>query len=352
MSSSRVKKVNLALQGGGSHGAFAWGVLDKLIEDGRLEVEGLSATSAGAMNASVFAYGMMQGGPDGARQALYDFWLKVSSAGSLYAPLNQQSDDVSWIKDVINLNPAVMLYDSWVKTLSPYEFNPTNINPLRDILSDMVDFKKLVECECTKLFISTTNVRTGKVRIFRNQEITLDVVMASATLPDLFQAVEIDGMPYWDGGYTGNPALFPLFNHTESNDIIILHVNPLNSDKTPKTAGEIHDRLNEITFNTSLLKELRAIAFVNKLHEQGWLKEEFKSKLKHVLVHSIRADGVLSHLSAESKFNSDWTFINKLKDLGREAATLWLDQNFKHIGKRATVDLHKEFLEIGIGHSG
>lgn len=352
MKKNAVKKVNLALQGGGSHGAFAWGVLDKIIEDGRLEIEGLSATSAGAMNASVFAYGMMEKGPDGARQALHDFWLKISSAGTLYSPMTQQPGDMPWVKEMMNYNPMVMLYDSWMRTLSPYQFNPTNVNPLRDILDEMVDFKKLVECQCTQLFISTTNVQTGKVRIFRNQEITLDVVMASATLPDLFQAVEIDGIPYWDGGFTGNPALFPLFNHTESRDIIILHINPLTSEKTPTTAAEIKDRLNEITFNTSLLKELRAIAFVNKLHEQGWLKEEFESKLKHVLVHSIEADGSLNGLSSDSKFNSDWTFLNNLKERGREAATQWLEENFDLIGKRATVDLHKEFLEIGIAHSG
>ncbi len=342
MAKTTPKQVNVALQGGGAHGAFAWGVLDKIIEDGRLAIEGLSATSAGSMNASVYAYGKMTRGLDGAREALEEFWHDISRAGQLYSPVKPLPWEGLWHNNWQgDQSLAFWTFETVTRMFSPYQFNPFNFNPLREVLTRSVDFERLNACKCTNIFISTTNVRTGKVRVFRNEEITLDVVMASACLPYLFQSIEIGGEHYWDGGYMGNPVLYPFFYHTESRDVVIIHINPLFSDKVPTSAVEITDRLNEITFNSSLLAEMRAIAFVVKLLDQGWLKEQYRSHFKHVLVHSIKADGALGDLGVSSKFNTDWTFLTHLRDLGREAAAEWLDEHYADIGKRATIDLDK-----------
>ncbi len=353
MAKTPMKKVNVALQGGGAHGAFAWGVLDKFIEDGRLEVDGLSATSAGSMNAAVYAYGNMIGGPEGAREALHNFWWNISKAGEMYSPMKQMPWELPWLNGWnVDNSLSFWLFDTITRMFSPYEFNPFNFNPLREVLIKSVDFEKLVKCTCTNLFISATDVRTGKVRVFRNEELTLDVVLASACLPFLFQAVEINGAHYWDGGYMGNPALFPLFRRTESRDIIIVHINPMFRQDIPMKAVDIIDRINEINFNSSLLFEFRAISFVIKLLEEGWLKDEYRSKLRYMLVHSISADEALGDLSVASKFNCDWPFLTSLRDRGRETAAQWLGENFIHLGKRPTVDLRKEFLGIGAEHVG
>ena len=324
------KKVNLALQGGGSHGAFGWGVLDRLAEDGRLEIEGISATSAGSLNAVVYAYGRMRGGVDGARAALENFWRNISDAGRLYSPIQTPF--------------TYLLFQTVTSALSPYEFNPFGFNPLRDVLEKSVQFDVVHACDRVQLFICATDVRTGQPRIFRNEEVTADAVMASCCLPFLFQAVEIDGAHYWDGGYMGNPALYPLIYHTQSRDIVIVHINPIVREPLPRTAEQIENRLNEITFNSSLLRELRAIAFVSKLIEEGWLKDEHRAKLKHVLIHSIRADEALYHLGVTSKFNTAWGFLCDLRDRGRAAAERWLAQNFEHLGHHSTVDLRSEYL--------
>jgi NTE family protein len=338
-----IKRVNLALQGGGTHGAFGWGVLDKLVEDGRLEIEGLSATSAGSMNAVVYAYGMTTGGADGAREALEKFWRNISETGRLYSPVRaapwEQALGLS-----LEYSPIYMLFQSVTRAFSPYQFNPLGFNPLRDLLAKSVDLDAVHACTCVELFISATNVRTGQPRIFRNEEVTLDAVMASACLPFLFQAVEINGEHYWDGGYMGNPALYPLFYHTQSRDIVIVHINPIVRAELPTTAPEIENRLNEITFNSSLLRELRAVAFVSRLIEEGWLKEAYRDRLKHVLIHSIRADEAMAGLGVASKFNTDWQFLCDLRDRGRAAAATWLEANFDHLGHHATVDLRSEFL--------
>lgn len=324
------KKVNLALQGGGSHGAFGWGVLDRLVEDGRLEIEGISATSAGSLNAVVYAYGRMRGGVDGARAALENFWRNISQAGRLYSPAQTPF--------------TFTLFQLITSALSPYEFNPFGFNPLRDVLEKSVKFDVVHACDRVQLFICATDVRTGQPRIFRNEEVTADAVMASSCLPFLFQAVEINGGHYWDGGYMGNPALYPLFRHTESRDIVIVHINPIVREQLPTTAQQIENRLNEITFNSSLLRELRAIAFVQKLIEEDWLKDEHRGKLKHVLIHSIRADEALYHLGVTTKFNTAWSFLCDLRDRGRAAAARWLEENFDHLGHHSTVDLRSEYL--------
>ncbi len=336
-SADGIKRINLALQGGGAHGAFGWGVMDKFLEDGRIEIEGLSGTSAGSMNAVVYAYGKLKGN-DGAREALHNFWKAISDAGQRFA-VPRMPWDTGHMQ-----NPMQDMMKSMMSVYSPYQLNPMNYNPLREVLEQQVDFEALERSQGTKLFLCATNVRTGKVKIFNTPEVTADVVLASACLPQVFQAVEIDGEHYWDGGYMGNPVLYPLFYHTQSRDVVILHINPIERPGPPTSAADIANRLNEITFNSSLIKELRAVYFVQKLLDDGWIKDEFRDKLKYVLIHSVRADNAMSDLSSASKMSSDWKFLTMLRDRGRALATQWLEHNFEHLGVRSTVDLRREFL--------
>jgi NTE family protein len=262
------KPVNLALQGGGAHGAFGWGVLDRLLEDDRLAIDAISATSAGTMNAVVMAHGVSLGGRDGARAKLAEFWKEVSAAGWLYSPVrNTPFENWLTVNHLGNgCSASFRMFMTAVMALSPYELNPFDFNPLKDVLLKVVDFEHLRQCKhATRLFVSATNVRTGKIRVFENPEITLDVVLASACLPYIFKAVEIDGEHYWDGGFMGNPAIFPLIYRGASGDVIVVHINPLVRDKLPETAPEIFNRMNEISFNSSLMREMRAIAFVSRL---------------------------------------------------------------------------------------
>lgn len=333
------KRVNLALQGGGSHGAFTWGVLDYLLEDGRLDVEAITGTSAGAMNAVVYAEGYLTAGRAGARRALDRFWRSVSEE-SVLAPVQRQFFEKFFAGWKYDGSPAYWWLDFLTHYASPYEFNPLNINPLRDHLAKMVDFTKVRACEQIKLFIAATNVRTGKIQIFDRRELTADHVMASACLPFLFQAVVIDGTPYWDGGYMGNPALFPLFYESSCPDIVIVQINPIARDEIPKNARDIQNRLNEITFNGTLLRELRAVEFVARLLDEGKL-----SPLDYVksLVHRIDGAEPLKACSAASKLDSSWSLLSRLRDIGRAAAQRWLAEHYDDLGKTSTVDLRTEF---------
>lgn len=342
---SKPKMVNLALQGGGAHGAFSWGVLDKLCEDGRLEIDGLAATSAGAMNTAVYSYGKMKGGADGAREALHNFWLDISKVGQRNSPIKPMFWEKFSGAEALDQTMAYHWFDSFTKIFSPYEFNPLNLNPLRDVLMEHVDFDEINMCDCTNMFICATNVRTNKIKIFRNDEINCDAVLASACLPMLFQAVEIDGESYWDGGYMGNPALYPLVYDTDTDDIIILHVNPVERETVPKTSQAIFNRINEISFNSSLLREMRSIGFAKNMVEEGWIKDELLDKFKfaHLNLHSIRADEITSSYSVASKFSPDWSFLCHLRDEGRRATEEWLEENYKAIGNRSTVDFKEEF---------
>jgi NTE family protein len=341
------KKVNLALQGGGAHGAFAWGILDRFLETGLIEIEGISGTSAGSMNAVIYAWGMFKGGREGAREALHRYWASISRLGN--GGLTQFWESFIFGGQPIR-NPATVhgpAFDSFRMisgSLSPYQFNPFNYHPLRDLLNELVDFEELRGCDTTRLFLSATNVKTGKVRVFDTPEISVDVVLASACLPELFHAVEINGEYYWDGGYMGNPVLFPLFYETKSRDVIILHINPITRDEVPVLANEINDRVNEITFNASLMKELRAVAFVQKLLEDGMIKDKFRDRFKHVLMHSVRADKALKNMSVATKFCMDWGFLTELRDRGRVAADEWLNANYDHLGVRSSVDVRAEYL--------
>jgi NTE family protein len=255
------KPINLALQGGGAHGAFTWGVLDHLLEDGRLTIDGFSGASAGAVNAVILADGLARGGPDAARQRLAEFWRDVSYDGALPAAQRAVLDRLMSFVPAVG-SPVQAWVDAWTRFLSPYDLNPLNINPLKDLIERFVDFEALRKCEDLRLFVSATNVHTGALRVFSREEITADAVMASAALPYVFRAVEIDGVPYWDGGYLGNPALFPLYYESMTDDILLVQINPLERRQTPRTVSEINNRLNEITFNGTILRELRAVAFV------------------------------------------------------------------------------------------
>jgi NTE family protein len=338
------KRVNLALQGGGAHGAFAWGVLDRLLEDGRLSIDAISATSAGAMNAVVLAYGAAIGGPDGAREKLAEFWGEIARAGQRYGTFSAFPWE-AWLEAGgirPEHSPAYVLFQTMTQVFSPYQLNPLNLNPLRDALTKVVDFDRLAESTAPiRLFLSATNVRTGRIKLFETGAITADAVLASACLPCLFQAVEIDGEHYWDGGFMGNPAIFPLIYNRGPRDVIIVHINPIERRKLPTTAPEIFDRMNEISFNSSLMREMRAIAFVTKLIDDEVLDA---AKYSRMLIHSIRDDAGMAALGVSSKLNLDWEFLTRLRDAGRAKATEWLEANFDQVGHASTVDLDREFL--------
>jgi NTE family protein len=335
-----VKTINLALQGGGAHGAFAWGVLDRLLEDERIDFEGVSATSAGAMNAVVLAYGLAEGGREGAKRTLANFWRRISHAAAL-SPLQPSLLDRLMHNHSLEHSPAFMMLDVMSRLVSPYQLNPWNYNPLQHVLEQSVDFERLRERCPVKLFLSATNVRTGKVRVFTNEEITPAAVMASACLPFMFQAVEIDSEAYWDGGYMGNPAIYPLIYHCRSTDVVVVHINPLCRPDVPRSAGEIMNRINELSFNSSLMREMRAIAFVTRLIDDGSVKD---CKLKRMQVHAVMADEVMQKLSVASKLNADWEFLTHLRDDGREHADAWLKANFGRIGKESTIDIEDRYL--------
>lgn len=337
----RVKPVALALQGGGAHGAFAWGVLDRLLEDGRLAFEGVSATSAGAMNAAVLAHGLMRGGREAARQALHDFWRDIADTAALCSPFRQWPWAGAGNGRTLEHSPFYLMTDMLLRLFSPYQFNPFNLNPLREVLARHVDFAALRAHGRMHLFLCATNVETGKVRIFPREEVCIDAVLASACLPFLFHAVEIDGAPYWDGGYVGNPAIYPLIYECDTRDVVIVHINPIVRRGVPRSAAEILNRINEVSFNSSLMREMRAIAFVTSLIERGKVAE---GEMKRMLIHSIRSDETMSALGVSSKLNADWGFLSELRARGRAEADAWLAASFDAVGERSTVDLRAEFL--------
>jgi NTE family protein len=340
-SSNQVRTINLALQGGGAHGAFTWGVLDRLLEEKYLGFEGLSATSAGAMNAAVFAYGLAVDGRDGARKALAGYWKRVSDAASL-GPLQPSPIDRMLGDHKLAWSPAFSLMGFVTRVLSPYEFNPSDYNPLRNVVEQSIDFEVLRHPDCpVKLFLSATNVRTGKVKVFAGQEISLSAVMASACLPTMFHAVDIDGEAYWDGGYMGNPALFPLIYNCKSADIVIVHINPLYRKELPYAAGDILNRINEISFNSSLMREMRAVSFVTGLVKQ---KRIVDHDIRQILMHSITDNEFMGALSPTSKYNADWDFLIFLRDQGRKCANEWLASNFGKLGVESSVDIDSLYL--------
>ncbi len=335
------KLVNLALQGGGAHGAFTWGVIDRLLEDDRIGFDGISATSAGAMNAAVLAYGLSVGGRDGAKKALASFWRRVSHAAA-FGPLQPTLLDRILGNRSLEASPAFVMFDLMTRLFSPYQLNPMNFNPLRQVLEQTIDFDAIRRAECpVKLFLSATNVRSGKVRVFDNMDITADAVLASGCLPFLFQAVEVDGESYWDGGYMGNPAIFPLIYNCDSADVLVVHINPIEREDLPRSATEIMNRINEISFNSSLMREMRAIGFVTRLIDEN---DGLESQLRRMMIHSIAADDVMGKLGVASKLNADWGFLSALRDTGRERAEAWLSRNFDRLGQESTTDIRDRYL--------
>ena len=338
----RPKKINLALQGGGAHGAFTWGVLDYLLEDGRLDFDGFSGTSAGAMNAAALMVGWESGGAALARERLANFWKKVSDAGRpINAWLFGWAGTAQGKQRHTEWSPGYLAFDVLSRFFSPYQLNPFNFHPLREIVEGSIDLASLRRCRKTKLFVSTTAVKSGKIRVFENKEVTTDVLLASACLPYLFQAVTIDGEAYWDGGYMGNPAIFPLIYGCESQDVVIVQVNPINRPEVPTNARDILDRVTEISFNSSLMREMRAIAFVSKLVEEHKLDT---GRYKRLNMHFIESETEIAPLGASSKLNTDWGFLTELRDRGRDTAKAWLAQHFDKIGEESSVDIRERFL--------
>jgi NTE family protein len=325
--------IDLALQGGGSHGAFTWGVLDRLLEEPRLHIAAISGTSAGAMNAAVLADGWIEDGVDGARAALEKYWRAVSRA-TAFSALQRSPLDRLMGRWSLDTSPAYVAMDLMTRLLSPYDLNPLALNPLRNILTENIDFERLAGSPI-KLFVTATRVRTGRGRIFRNGEITADVLLASACLPTMFRAVEIEGEAYWDGGYAGNPTITPLVRESDAHDTLLVQINPVERPELPRSAADILNRLNEISFNSPLAKELRMIALLREVADPGRGEGERWAQMR---THRIKSD-MLAEFGASSKLNAEWAFVSKLRDEGRRAASEFLATHRDDVGKRSTADL-------------
>lgn len=336
------KKISLALQGGGAHGAFTWGVLDRLLEDDRFEIAGITGASAGAVNAAALADGMTEGGFEGARDKLRNLWSAIAEQAR-HSPVKRSPMNI-WLGNwSLDNSPSMAWFNFVSRFASPYDFNPMGFNPIRPILSDLIDFERIRKANKLKLFVSATRVNDGSLRVFRSHEITLDAILASACLPNLFKAVEIDGEDYWDGGYAGNPVLFPYLFECKADDVVLVQINPVRRADTPKTAREIADRVDEITFNASLFRELRAVSFVSAMLGAG---AKMPKGFRPLRVHRIDADDGLEPFSASSKFNAESSFVLHLHSLGRNAAETWLERNGALVGARSSFDptTEMEFL--------
>jgi NTE family protein len=325
--------VDLALQGGGAHGAFTWGVLDRLLQEPWLQIDGISGTSAGAMNAAVLVDGYAAGGPEGARAALERFWRSVSDAAK-FSPFRRGPLETLSGQWTLDYSPFYLAMDMLARLVSPYTLNPGGANPLSDILSEHIDFERLANAPI-KLFVTATSVRTGQGRVFRNKDVTPNVLLASACLPTMFQAIEIDGESYWDGGYAGNPTITPLVRECRSRDTILVQINPVERTSTPRTARDILNRLNEVSFNAVLLKELRMIALLRQVADAGQSEGALWAGMR---IHRIASDD-MAKLGASSKLIAEWEFFSKLRDYGRAAAEAFLKTHVGDLGHRSTLDL-------------
>lgn len=335
------KTISLALQGGGAHGAFTWGVLDRLLEEPGLSIDAISATSAGAMNAAVYTYGLLQSGPSQAKASLEGFWRQISNLAG-FLPLQPGLVESAFGINSIPFSPFVKIADYWRYVLSPYQFNFFDVNPLKDILMRLIDFGQLrtLSADKVKLFINATDVKNSKVKIFSNKDISVKVLLASACLPYLSQAVSIDNSKYWDGGFSGNPVLTTLIDPSLCSDILLVQVIPFAIEEVPNTIPEIIDRINEVSFNTALHKEIKAILLINKIIEGNLLKDN--ARYRYVRMHSMSNNEILSSLGGANKLNFEWDFLNYLKELGRQTAGEWLEINYDHINEKATFKLDIE----------
>lgn len=325
--------IDLALQGGGAHGAFTWGVLDRLLEEPWLRIEGISGTSAGAMNAAVLASGHAKKGAAGARSALEQFWRKVSDAARL-SPFQRSPLDILLGQWTMDHSPWFVLMDLASRLFSPYDLNLSGYNPLTQILDDVIDFERL-KASKIKLFVTATNVHTGRGKVFGNDALTPQVLLASACLPTLFQAVEIDGEHYWDGGYAGNPTITPLIEHCDSVDTILVQINPVVRADTPRSAREILNRLNEVSFNSPLLKELRMMALLSQVANPG---DGEGARWARMRIHRIASDK-MNELGYSSKLNAEWPFLCMLRDEGRQCAEEFLRVHGNCLGERSSLDI-------------
>jgi NTE family protein len=332
------KVVSLALQGAGSHGAFIWGVLDRILEDGRLGFDGITATSAGAINAVVLADGLAEGGREGARTRLRSFWQTMSEAAAK-SPIAPSVFDQANPKFGLEHTPAYLWNEMLCRMMSPYELNPSDVNPVRDLLNATVDFERVRRQRVVKVFLCATNVRTSKVKVFPREEVTAEHVLASGCMPIKMRAPEIDGEHYWDGGYMGNPAIFPVIYNCDAPDVIMVHLTPFERAENPTTSPAIIARMQEIIYNSSLMREMRAIAFVTKLIDEGKIPDG-----KRMYMHLIEAEDVIRELSGSSPMNGTWRFLSHLFEIGRERADKWLNAHYGQLGKETTVDMQEKYL--------
>ena len=334
---SPVRRISLALQGGGAHGAFTWGVLDALLADERLAFEGLSGSSAGAMNAVVLADGWVKGGRDGGRQALNEFWTAVGQ--QMPKGMVIQGDS-----DAISLSPASKLLANWASYFSPSQLNPLDLNPLRELLASQIDFERLRAACPFKLFIGATQANTGKLRVFREGELTLEMLLASACLPKIHHAVEIDGEPYWDGGYSANPAVFPLFYNCDSSDVLLVLLSPLQRDDTPRTVEEIEARIVELAFSAHFMREMRMFAQAVDYASPAFLTMgRLERRLQKMRFHMIDSSQLASLQRTETKLLAHPPFLERLRAQGQARATAWLAEHFDGVGHHSTVDVKKWF---------
>ncbi|WP_417524006.1 patatin-like phospholipase family protein [Marinovum sp.] len=340
-------RINLALQGGGAHGAFTWGVLDRLLEEDWIEIAGISGTSAGALNGAALKSGWVASGREGARESLQALWGEVSGLRDLRIPawIEQFFPDPFFVARAIEFSPAFAFADTLSRAVSPYAYGPFYQNPLERVVGHFDYGRVCAEGQGPELHICATRVRDGKVQVFTGDAINTDVILASACLPTLFQAVEIeqtDGSTeaYWDGGYTGNPALFPLFDPALPDDIVIININPLERREVPRSAQDIQNRINEISFNSSLLRELRAIDFVQRLIARGKVEE---GSMKNARIHMIADDALMNDLSVATKLVPLASVIGQLHDAGAAATDRFLDAHGADLGRRQSLSLREMF---------
>ena len=340
-------RVNLALQGGGAHGAFTWGVLDRLTREDDIEIAAISGTSAGALNGAALKQGLLSGGPAAARKELERLWLLVGAQGdprlagwiAPWLPFVNLALDAA--RQAFPVSPAGIAG----QVFSPYAFGPMWRNPLLPVVRHL-DFSKVCAGQGPALFVSATNVRTGKIRVFEGAELTPESLLASACLPTLFQTVEfhdattgqVEG--FWDGGYAGNPALFPLFRADLPEDIIVVNINPLRREEIPQSPIDIQNRINEISFNSSLLRELRAIDFVKRLISEGVMQ---RGRMKDLRLHMIADDGLMTSLSADSKVAPNALMLHRLREAGQKAADRFLSAHKADLGQRPSIDARAMF---------
>lgn len=325
---SERKKISVALQGGGSHGAFSWGVLDRLLEDGRFDIRAVSGTSAGGMNAACLVQGLIQGGNFGARSMLEKYWKSISDLGKS-SPIKPTPFDDAQGYHNLDRSPAYLGTMMMTQHLSPYQLSPEGANPLRDFVDGFFDFSLFRKNQDHQIFLATTHVRTGRIKVFTNPEISTEVMLASACLPTMFQAVEIDGEYYWDGGYAANPAIYPLMDLKDAKDILVVQLTKTHCADVPKSRDAINERLKEITYNACLMREMRAIHFISKLIDEGKIKD---GALERMNLHLVRAEKALKNLNMTSALNTNWEFLTMLRDAGREVAQEWIESDYKNVG--------------------